>query len=106
MEVNADLYDFLKEHETSLYTKNFQKDKTVYAIVFVDFHDLERFSEIVGEHIFDEYGLEVVMKYNYVCIPLNDIIEGDCHYLSSYKNCFFDHDWEQYKDMIKEMEDA
>ncbi|OPH61873.1 hypothetical protein BC351_01125 [Paenibacillus ferrarius] len=104
MEVNADLYDFLKEHETGLYTKGFHKDKTVYAIVFVDFHDLKKFVEILGSFIFEDAGLEVVMKENYICIPLNDIIEGDCHYLSSYKNCFSEHDWKHYKDMIAEME--
>jgi hypothetical protein len=39
-EVDADLYDFLLNHETRLYTKDFQKNKTVFAIVFVDFSDL------------------------------------------------------------------
>lgn len=104
MEVDANLYDFLKEHETSLYTQAFKKNKTVFAIVFVDFCDLKNFVEVVGSYPFEEKGLKVVMKEDYICIPLNDIIEGFGHSLSNYKNCFSDHEWECYKSMIEEME--
>lgn len=104
MEVNADLYDFLKEHETSLYTTDYQKNKIVFAIVFVDFRDLSDFVEIVGDHHFEEGGMDVTMRSEYICVELNDIIEGDGHYISNYRNCFDDDTWNLYEEKIKEME--
>jgi hypothetical protein len=104
LEAKANLYDFLNKHETSLYTDNYQKNKTVYAIVFVDFSDLSDFVEIVGDYPFEEGGMNVVMKSGYICIELNDIIEGHGHYISSYKNCFDEDNWDYYESRIKEME--
>jgi hypothetical protein len=104
MEVNALLYDFLKEHEVQLYTKNFEKDKTVYAIVFIDFGDLEDFVESVGDYHFEEGGVQVHMKSEYIVIELNDFIESDGHCLSSYRNCFDEDEWNNYESRIKEME--
>ena len=102
--VNADLYDFLKENEMHLYTENFDRNKTVYGMVIVHFYDMKRFAEIVGEFPFEEEGLNIVMKKDYVCITINDIIEGHDQYLSSYKNCFEEDEWKHYEDRIKEME--
>ncbi|MCR8641400.1 hypothetical protein NV379_01910 [Paenibacillus sp. N1-5-1-14] len=104
MEVNADLYDFLKENETGLYTKEFNRNKTVYAYVHVYFNSLSEFAEIVGSHPFDEGGMQVTMFESTIAIELNDIIDGDGHYLSSYKKCFNEYDWEQYEKQIEEME--
>ncbi|OMD66888.1 hypothetical protein [Paenibacillus odorifer] len=97
-EVDADLYDFLKGNETGLYRK---KDE-VLSYVLVDFDRLSKFVEVVGEGCFDESGVDVVMKNNYVAIELNSFIEGFGHYLSSYKNCF--DEWDEYKSEILEME--
>ncbi|UKS25045.1 hypothetical protein LOZ80_26055 [Paenibacillus sp. HWE-109] len=104
MEVEANLYDFLKTNETHLYTSEFDKNKTVYALVFIPFDELCRFTGIVGSGVFDEEGLEVVMKETYLAVTLNDIIENQGHYISSYKNCFDEDDWNHYEDKIKEME--
>lgn len=82
--IYANLYDFLKENETVLAMSN----KEITAYVFIDFCDLERFSEIVGPSVFDDGGVEAVIKDRYVVVTLNDIFE---HYDSSildYENCF------------------
>ncbi|OAB36999.1 hypothetical protein PMSD_09995 [Paenibacillus macquariensis subsp. defensor] len=103
MEVNAELYEFLRERETSLYTKDFERNKTVFAYVRVDFTDIAEFIEVVGEDWFSEGGMEVVLCTGDVCIEVNDIIESHGHDLSSYKKCF-ENEWENYEDRIKEME--
>lgn len=97
-EVNANLYDFLKENETGLY----REKGIVKSYVLVDFDDLSKFVEVVGYGWFDENGMDVVMRRNYIAIELDDFIEGDGHYLSSYKNCFGE--WEEYKSEVLKME--
>jgi len=85
MAVDAELYDFLKQSETSL----FRRKNEVIAYVHVNFFDLNDFIKVIGESHFSEGGMEVVLMNNTVCIELNDIIEN-CygHELSDYKNCF------------------
>ncbi|MEK4006436.1 hypothetical protein [Paenibacillus sp. FSL H3-0333] len=97
-EVNANLYDFLKENETGLY----REKGVVKSYVLVYFSDLSKFVEAVGYGWFDENGMNVVMRRNYIAIELDDFIEGNGHYLSSYKNCF--DEWDQYKSEIATME--
>lgn len=101
--VNPDLYEFLKENETGLYTQEFHKDKTVYAYVHIDFCDLSSFVEIIGEYHF-EGGIKVHMLKETIAVELNDIIESEGDYLSDYKNCFDEDDWKHYEDQIKDME--
>ncbi|MGG4346462.1 hypothetical protein ABEW68_33085 [Paenibacillus lautus] len=103
-EVDAELYEFFREREMGLYTKEFERNKTVFAFVRVDFSDLDTFIEIVGEEHFAEGPMEVALCSNDVCIEINDLIELYGHYLSSYKNCFDEDDWEHYESRIKEME--
>jgi hypothetical protein len=103
-EVNAELYEFMRERETSLYTQEFHKNNTVFAFVRVDFTDIAEFVSVVGEESFIERGLQITLCSDDVCIEVNEFIEGDGHYLSSYKKCFSDHDWEHYEGQIKEME--
>lgn len=93
MEVNAKLYDFLKENETGLYLK----DKEVIAFVHVYFFNLEDFTEIIGSYWFDEGGMEVHLFNDTVCIELNDIIESGGHSLLSYKSCFSEYDIKCYE---------
>lgn len=98
--VNVDLYEFLKSHETGLYKEDF----LVTAYVHVDFYDLDKFVEIVGEDWFAEGGIQVQMFARTICVELNDIIEGEGNCLSDYKNCFNKHDWNEYSDAIEFME--
>lgn len=93
MEVNAELYDFLKENETGMIRRN----NEVVGYVHVYFFKLDDFVKIVGESWFDEGGLEVHLFRNTVCIELNDIIEGEGHSLLSYKKCFDDSDIKNYE---------
>jgi len=97
-EVDADLYEFLKENETGLYRKNGE----VLSYVLVDFDRLTQFVQVVGEHCFDESGVDVIMRNSYIVIELDGFIEGYGHYLSSYKNCF--EEWDEYESDVLEME--
>lgn len=99
-EVDADLYDFLQNHETTILVEN----KEIVAFVFVDFRDLYDFVKIVGVDHFDDGGVDVTMLDSYLCIPISDYIEGCGHNLSSYKNCFEDDIWDTYESRIIEME--
>jgi hypothetical protein len=102
--VNPELYDFLKDHETGLYTREFHKNKTVFAYVHIPFYALSDFAEIIGGYYFDEGGMEARMFRDTICVEINDIIDGKGHRLSAYKNCFDEYDWDRYKDEIAEME--
>jgi hypothetical protein len=102
-QVNPDLYDFLKENETGLYTRNYKNDKTVYAYVHIYFFRLQEFVDIVGSYPFEEGGADVKMFESTVCVDLNDIIEGKGHELLDYKNCFNEYDWNHYEEQIIEM---
>jgi len=102
-EVNAELFVFLMNNETGLYGKG---DKEVIAYVHIDFSDLREFIEIVGEYYFAEGGMEVTLLSSTVAVDLNEIIENDGHYLSAYKKCFDEDDWEHYEKRIVEMEVA
>jgi hypothetical protein len=104
-EVNAKLYDFMKEHECQLYIQNFDKNKTVYAIVFISFYDLNDFVDAVGTYRFEEGGIQVNMQSEYIVVELNDFIESHGHSLSSYRNCFDDYEWNRYEEEIKIMEE-
>lgn len=101
-EVDADLYDFLKECELGLYKKNDE----VIAFVHIDFNKLKRFVDIVGYSYFtDDGGIKVIMQDDDVCIDLNDIFERNGHNISNYKNCFYEDDYRQYKEEILKMEE-
>ena len=100
-EVNADLYEFLNNHETRMYFS----DKTIEVYVFIDFYDIGEFTGIVGSGWFDEEGVECVLKSDYICIDVVDFIEGEGHKLSSYKNCFSEEDWERCGNRILKEEE-
>lgn len=98
MNVDANLYDFLKEHETGMYLDN----NELIAYVHVHFHDLPQFVEIVGLSTFDEGGLEVRMFEHTLAIELNDIIENSDQEILAYRNCFEASDIEQYLPQLKD----
>ena len=100
-EVNADLYEFLNNHEISM---SFN-DKLIEAFVFINFNDIGEFTEIVGSCYFDEEGVECILKADYICIDIAGFIEGDGHKLSSYKNCFKEEDWKRYDKRVLESEE-
>src|SRR5690625_3379404 len=86
MEVDANLYEFLRANETGI-------TKDDYGLVFyvhVPFYQLDEFVEVIGEHHFEEGGMNVLMFDDTLCIDLNDIIEGAGHKITSYKKCFED----------------
>jgi hypothetical protein len=93
MNVDVDLYEFLKNHECHL----FRERGEVKAAVMVDFDDLADFVKVVGIGHFDDGGLEVSMFDRYIAIEIIDIIEesfGD--EFQAYKNCFDVSEWERY----------
>lgn len=99
-EVEADLYEFLQNNETTIY----KEDNEIIIAVFVDFRDLEDFANMVGPDYFDDGGLEVIMKDSYLCIPVSDYINYCGHKISSYRNCFEDDDWKRYGEEILKLE--
>jgi hypothetical protein len=100
MDVDANLYEFLKENETGMHSQGEQ----VIVYVHIPFYNLKEFVEIVGDGAFDEGGLESHFFRESVCVELNDIIENDGHNISSYKKCFDPDDWKRYEDQVKKME--
>jgi hypothetical protein len=93
MEVNAELYDFLKEHETGM----LQNEQGVIGFVHVPFYKLDDFVKVVGASWFDEGGIEVHLFNDTVCIEINDIVEGEGHSLLNYLRCFDDYEIRRYK---------
>jgi hypothetical protein len=100
MDINLELYEFLKENETGMYLQG----KEVVAYVHVYFFDLDDFVKAIGSHWFDEGGLNVQLFENTVAIDLNDIIEGYGHTLLTYKNCFEESDLRHYKRELEAMQ--
>lgn len=92
MNVDANLYEFLKENETGMYLH--KNELVVY--VHVHFGKLTEFVEIVGRSPFDEDGLEVRMFEYTLAIELNDIIENNDQEILAYRNCFDASDIEDY----------
>ena len=99
-EVNADLFEFLSNHETGMYYQY----NNVTAYVFIDFGDAQEFTNIVGNGWFDEGGVDCKLQENGLCVEINDFIEGEGHLLSSYENCFSEQDWKEHKEKILELE--
>ncbi|MBZ9622916.1 hypothetical protein G9F71_008620 [Clostridium sp. FP2] len=100
-EVNADLYEFLNNHEVHIYIV----DKKIESQVFIPFYDLEDFVKIAGSGWLDEGGADCKLQDGNICIDIVDLIESDGHLISSYSNCFEKDEWNQYREQILKMEE-
>jgi hypothetical protein len=101
--VNAELYDFLREHETGLYIN---KNNELIGFVFIDFWHIEEFIKIVGSYHFDGCdGLDCKLQEYHVCVELNEIIEAEDQELNDYKNCFIKDDWNYCNERLKEIKE-
>lgn len=54
----------------------FLQDKEIHfhddmTLVFLSFFEIDEFTEIFGESYFDEDGIDITLKYDYVVIDLN-----------------------------------
>ncbi|WP_017814421.1 hypothetical protein [Paenibacillus shenyangensis] len=98
LSVEPCLYDFLKENECKLYK---EKNRMV-ACVFVDFKMLPEFVGIVGSYSFEEGGIAVFMKADYIAIELNDFFEGLGQSVVDYKSVFDNYDWQHNYESLKE----
>jgi hypothetical protein len=97
--VNPELYDFLKENETGLYT-DWRLQETI-AYVHIHFSNLADFVRIIGNNsYFNDGGIQVLMFSNTICIEINDIIGGLDHSLCNYKDCFDKDVWKEYEEQI------
>lgn len=101
-EVDANLYEFLRENETGL----MRGEHGLVFYVHVYFHDLDDFREIVGPYPFEEGGLEVLMFDETMCIDLNDIIEDQGHKITSYKKCIDEYELKRYAEEIEALEES
>ncbi|MBN3398119.1 hypothetical protein [Clostridium botulinum] len=103
IEINLELYEFLKEHETHLY-HNDNEPENVEAITFVDFDELTEFQKAIGIGYFEsDNQIEVILMNGYICIQLNDIFEYQGNCIKDYKNCF-EEDYDDFKSILEEEE--
>ncbi|URJ46405.1 hypothetical protein MF628_000935 [Paenibacillus polymyxa] len=103
-QVNPNLYDLLKERETGLYIQNFEKNRTVFAYVHLDFGDISDFVKLVGDDYLCEGGYDAKICPMSVVVEINDVIERFDNELSDYKNCFDEDDWKRHEKEIAIME--
>jgi hypothetical protein len=82
--LNLDLYEFLKDRETHVYTEKGE----ITAMVCMSFYDLDEFIRIVGERYFDDDPVEVVLRSRYIFIELNDVFEYQDNTVLDYRKCF------------------
>lgn len=101
MDVDANLYEFLKDRETGIA----EEDYDIVLYVHIPFYRLDEFVEIIGTHHFEEGGANVLMFDNTICFELNDVIEGLGHKMTSYKNCFVASEFERYEEKLREVEE-
>ena len=99
MEVNAELYEFLRENETGMFTKN----GDIVTYVHIDFSDIDDFITIVGSYYFDEGGAHTRLFEGSLCIELDDIFEGAGHSALNYKNCFDEDVVKRYEKELSEL---
>jgi hypothetical protein len=96
-EVNMELYRILKDGECHLRREDGQIK--AYAIIYP--WDIIEFTKIVGDHYFDEGGIDCrLLIGGDIWLRVDPIItESEGHLLSSYKACFPE-EWDEYKDEI------
>lgn len=92
-EVNPDLYDFMKNNEIHLATGTGENELNV--LLFINFHDIEDFINIVGRYYFyPEDQIMVNLQDDFIVIDIYDIItEWFEHKVEDYINCFEYEDW-------------
>jgi len=99
-EVNANLYEFLNNHEIHVQVVN---DK-IETYMFIPFYDLDDFKGAIGTWPVDDGGVDCKLQDGCICIDVVDLIEYQGHLVSSYSNCFEKDEWDQYKERILELE--
>lgn len=100
-EVNADLYDFLNNHEAHICVIN----SRIESYVFIPFYDLENFVAMVGyDYLSDDGGVDCKLQDGNICIDVVDLIEYQGHLVSSYGKCFYEQEWRQHKEQILKLE--
>ncbi len=66
-----DLYKFIKNNKIEWHWDNSHEE--VYLMPKL--YEAKELNELLGDHIFSEEGIEVVMKFDYVCYPMKYICE-------------------------------
>ncbi len=100
-EVNADLYEFLSNHEVHVQVV----DSRIETYMFIPFYDLDGFKDIVEDWTADDGGVDCKLQDGCICINIVDLIEYQGHLVSSYSNCFNKDEWNQWKEQILESEE-
>lgn len=64
------------EKETLIELILFMQDKEVHiyddmTLLFLKFFEIDEFTQIFGDSYFDEDGIDITLKYDYVVIDLN-----------------------------------
>ena len=95
--VNANLYEFMKNNELSIYQS--YKDSEIISFIRVNFFDLEEFINIFPENSFDENMLHAqIGKYD-ICFDLIEVMEYFGHEIKDYYKCF-----DNYKEIWSDLE--
>ena len=99
-EVEADLYEFLRDKEVHIYPEN--NDEYIMS-TWIPFDEIKDFINIVGAGYFaDDGGVDVKLQSDGIYIELNDFIEGLDQNISSYSYCI--DNWDTYKNGILKLE--
>jgi len=101
-EVNVKLYRILEEGECHLR----REDEQIKAYAIIYPWEIRDFVKAVGDHYFDEGGVDCrLLIGGDIWLRVDPIItESEGQLLSSYKHCF--EEWDEYKDQIlKEEQD-
>ncbi len=73
---SLDLYKFVLSNKLEYHwyvrgeRSNFKED----VVLFVSAHLIESFTNLLGDSILEEEGLECVLKKSYICIWMEDIV--------------------------------
>lgn len=93
--MNIELYEFIREREINL----FERDDRIEVFLFIDFWDIEEFTNLLYQGWFEEGGIDCALQDSYIAIDIADILE-EYGGIQQYKNCFDEGDWR----IIEEME--
>lgn len=98
-EFNAELYEFLKENETHMWT---EKNNLLFG-VRVYFSQLKDFIHIIGSGHMDDGGIETTLNDDSTLyVPLEDVFDNDGLSIHDYRFCFSEDDIKLYAEHIKD----
>lgn len=84
------LYHFMMNNECRMQ----ETDNGVISFMFVKFHNLQEFGDIIGDDYFDNCGFSITLMRNHAIINITELFEVEDMDLFEYKECF-GHYWNE-----------